>query len=133
VALFDAAATWDEPGSQSEIRARLERLAGQVGRLRRQARRLENAPDACDGLQRNRAAWITTVRQRTLELQANANSAAGSEFDRLRKSYRPLPFAVEPRTADRADRQCWLDESAVARAEQAVRTAVDELQAALQT
>ena len=131
VALLDAAQTWDQPGSQTEIRVRLEALAEDVARLRPAVRGLRPHPRACAQMKRNRGEWVATVRTRTLELQAQANSAGGSTFDRLRRAYRPLPFAVEPRSADRKDRQCWLNESAVARGANELRRAVDELRAAL--
>jgi hypothetical protein len=129
--LVDAAATWDEPGSQSEIRERLLRLADRVGGLRRRARRVAPKPRACTAMVENRLEWIGTVRSRTLELQAQANSAGGSTFDDLRESYRALPFAVEPRTADRADRSCWLQRSKVVATAAVMRTAVDELRESL--
>lgn len=130
-ALFDAAATWDEPGSQSEIRERLLDLAEEVERLRPRVRRLRPSPARCTAAKRNRLDWLQTVRTRTLALQEQANSAGGSTFDELRKSYRALPFAVEPRTADRVDRQCWLDASAAPAAADDMRAAVDELRTTL--
>lgn len=133
LALLAAAAEWDRPGSQSEIRARLDALADKVGRLRAPLRSAKPAPAACGVMQRNRTQWIATVRERTLELQAQANSAGGATFDRLRSSYRALPFAQEPRTADRADRACWQERSPVAKAAAATRAAVDRLREALST
>lgn len=130
-ALFDAAATWDEPGSQSEIRERLDALADDVATLGKKARALQPQPERCDAMRRNRLDWIRTVRQRTERLQGQANSAGGREFDQLRASYRALPFAVEPRTADRADRDCWVERSGVARGEKSLRASVEELRAAL--
>lgn len=130
-ALLAAAETWDEPGSQSEIRARLDALAGKVKALAPKVRRLKPKPAGCDVLRSNRAAWVRTVVERTKRLQSQANSAGGSTFDELRTSYRALPFAEEPRTADRADRDCWLQRSRVARGEQQIRAAIDELRAAL--
>lgn len=130
-ALLDAAATWDEPGSQSEIRARLDALARDVGRLRADVRATPPRPKRCTVMNRNRLEWIDTVQERTRELQAQANSAGGGTFDRLRSSYRALPFAVEPRTADRQDRDCWTDRSAVAGVAPAMRDAVDRLEKAL--
>lgn len=131
VALFDVAATWDEPGSQSEIRERLLAVAADVEKLRPQVRRLRPQPRACMAAKRNRSEWIATVRTRTLALQEQANSIGGSTFDELRTSYRALPFAVEPRTADRADRRCWLDSSNVPAAADDMRAAVDELRTTL--
>lgn len=130
-ALFEVAATWDEPGSQSEIRERLLDVAKGVEKLRPRVKRLRPSPARCTAAKRNRLDWLKTVRTRTLALQEQANSAGGSTFDELRKSYRALPFAVEPRTADRADRQCWLDASAVPAAADDMRAAVDELRTAL--
>lgn len=130
-ALFEAAETWDEPGSQSEIRERLLDVARDVEKLRTRVKGLRPSPADCTAAKRNRLDWLKTVRTRTLALQEQANSAGGSTFDELRKSYRALPFAVEPRTADRADRQCWLDESPVPAAADEMRAAVDELRTAL--
>lgn len=126
-ALLDAAAEWDRPGSQSEIRARLDALARKVARLRRPVAKAQPDPQRCTAMKRNRREWIATVRKRTEALQAQANSAGGATFDRLRGSYRGLPFAVEPRTVDKADRQCWADASEVREAAQAMREAVDRL------
>lgn len=130
-ALFDVAAAWDEPGSQSEIRERLLDVAADVVALRGPARRLDPSPRDCTAMRRNRLDWITTVRTRTLALQEQANSFGGSTFDKLRTSYRALPFAVEPRTADRTDRTCWLEESEVVATAGDVRGAVEELRQAL--
>ena len=131
VALLAAAAEWDRPGSQSEIRERLDALAEDVAAQRPRVAKLRPTPRQCAGMKSNRAEWVGTVHSRTVELQGQANSAGGSEYDRLRRSYRALPFAVEPRTADRADRACWLERSPVARAAPAMRTAVDDLRASL--
>lgn len=131
VRLLAAAAAWDRPGSQSEIRARLSDVAADVARLRRPVRRLQPQPAACKVLKRNRSEWVDTVRKRTLALQEQANSAGGARFDQLRKAYRRLPLAVEPRTADRADRDCWSEHSGVAAGAAAMRAAVDDLQSAL--
>lgn len=128
VALLDAAAEWDRPGSQSEIRTRLDAVAGSVGQLRRRLEKVRPAPRQCAVMKRNRAQWISTVRERTRQLQAQANSAGGTTFDRLRSSYRGLPLAVEPRTADRTDRRCWAGASDVAGAEQQLRQAVASLE-----
>lgn len=129
--LFAAAASWDQPGSQSEIRERLLALAKKVAAIRPQVRRLQPDPAGCAAMKRNRLDWVTTVRTRTLALQAQANSAGGSTFDKLRRSYRALPFAVEPRTADRADRSCWSENSEVNAAADAMRAAVDDLRESL--
>ena len=126
-ALLDAAAEWDRPGSQSEIRLRLDALARKVARLKGPLAKAQPDPRRCTAMKRNRGDWIATVRTRTEALQAQANSAGGATFDRLRGSYRSLPFAVEPRTADKADRQCWTDASEVARAAAEMRKAVDAL------
>ena len=126
-ALLEAAAEWDRPGSQSEIRLRLDALSGKVARLKAPLAKAQADPRRCTAMKRNRADWIATVRKRTEALQAQANSAGGTTFDRLRASYRSLPFAVEPRTADKADRQCWVDASEVAQAAQTMRKAVDRL------
>lgn len=131
VALLDAAGEWDRPGSQSEIRERLGEVANDVGALRRRAAALRPLPRGCAVLRRNRQQWIATVHSRTVQLQGQANSAGGSEYDRLRASYRALPLAEEPRVADRADRECWLERSPVAKAGPAMRAAVDELRESL--
>ena len=130
-ALVKAAATWDQPGSQSEIRARLLEVADDVDKARAQVARLRPQPRACDTFKRNRIGWARTVRQRTLELQVQANSAGGTEFDRLRRVYRALPFGEEPRTADRKDRSCWIDKSAVAAGAEKMRAAAEELESTL--
>lgn len=131
-ALLEVVQQWDERGSQSEIRSRLQAAAEDAGRLRRTARRLQPAPDRCRVMKRNRVGWAATVRTRTQRLQEQANSAGGGTFDELRAAYRRLPFGVEPRTADQQERQCWRDSSAVWTAAQDVRAAVEELEAALQ-
>lgn len=126
--LLDTAGQWDRAGSQSEIRTRLDDAADRVGSLRATLREIEPRPRRCTALLENRREWIATVRQRTMALQAEANSAGGTRYDQLRGSYRALPLGVEPRSADRADRRCWSESSAVARAEQEMRTAVEDLQ-----
>jgi len=131
LALIGAAATWDAPGSQSEIRARLDGLDGQVAAQRRRVRRLRPVPRRCSAMVDNRREWIGVVRRRTANLRANAHSGAGETFDRLRAAYRPLPFGVEPRIADRADLQCWERRSGVPRAADDLRGAVDELRRSL--
>lgn len=130
-ALSDAAAEWDRPGSQSEVRERLDALAGEVGALQPQVRSLRPVPAQCTVMKANRLAWTRTVVQRTRALQAQANSAGGTAYDELRSTYRSLPFAVEPRTADRADRSCWQRHSEVADAAERMREAVDALRAEL--
>ena len=130
--LLDLADLWDEPGSQSEIRSRLDAAAGRVARLRRQARALDPVPDGCKVMKRNRVTWAATVRTRTLRLQDQANSAGGGEFDDLRAAYRRLPFGVEPRTADQQERPCWRASSPVWTATDELRAAVDALEAALE-
>ena len=130
-ALLAAAAEWDRPGSQTEIRERLDALAGEVDRMRGRAKKLRPTPRACAVMPRNRRRWVATVHSRTIELQGQANSAGGSEYDRLRTSYRALPLAEEPRVADRADRDCWLERSPVAKAAPAMRTAVEDLRKSL--
>ena len=129
--LLAAASEWDRPGSQSEIRSRLDALAQQVHALRRRATALRPVPRGCAVLRRNRQRWVATVYSRTLQLQAQANSAGGSEFDRLRTRFRALPLAEEPRVADRADRICWRDRSPVAKAAPAMRAAVEDLRDSL--
>ena len=130
-ALLAAADEWDRPGSQSEIRARLDEVARNVDALRAPAARLRPAPRGCVAMRRNRQEWVATVHNRTLQLQGQANSAGGTEYDRLRASYRALPLAVEPRTADRVDRDCWTQRSPVATAAPAMRDAVEQLRASL--
>lgn len=130
-ALLAAADEWDRPGSQSEIRARLDALAGEVKRQRAKAAALRPAPRECSAMKGNRREWIATVLSRTVRLEGQANSAGGTEYDRLRASYRALPLAVEPRTADRVDRDCWLEHSPVATAAPAMRSAVDRLRESL--
>ena len=131
VRLLDVAALWDEPGSQSEIRARLDAAAGDAARLRRRVRDLEPAPQSCKVMKRNRIEWAATVRARTRRLQGQANSAGGGEFDQLRAAYRRVPLGVEPRTADQRERPCWRDESIVWTTSEEVRDAVEALESAL--
>lgn len=130
-ALVAAADKWDRPGSQSEIRERLDAVAKDVRALRRRVAALRPVPRGCAVLRRNRQRWVATVHSRTLQLQEQANSAGGSEYDRLRDRFRALPLAEEPRVADRADRSCWLERSPVAKAAPAMRTAVEDLRESL--
>lgn len=129
--LLDVAALWDEPGSQSEIRARLDAAAGDAARLRRRVRDLEPAPQSCRVMKRNRIEWAATVKARTRRLQSQANSAGGGEFDQLRAAYRRVPLGVEPRTADQRERPCWRDASVVWATSDEVRAAVEALEGAL--
>lgn len=129
--LLSAAEQWDEPGSQSEVRASLAELAQDVARLRRQARRLRPVPEECTVMKRNRVQWARTVRRRTQRLAEQANSAGGSTYDELRAAFRRVPFGEEPRVADRDDRPCWQEESAIPQAADAMRAAVEDLEAAL--
>ena len=129
--LLDAAAQWDRPGSQSEIRARLAAVADDVAAVRRRARRLKPVPALCSQMKRNRIQWSSTVRQRTQRLEEQANSAGGSTFDELRDAFRRLPLGVEPRTADQDGRKCWERRSAVATAAGDLRAAVGALEASL--
>lgn len=131
LALLDAAAAWDRPGSQSEIRARLAEVAREVGRARTRARQLEPIPSSCRAMKQNRRQWSRIVRRRTLNLQSQAHSGGGVQFDRLRAAYRPLPMAEEPRSADRQDRTCWEEHSRVVAAAEQMRTAVDRLRETL--
>jgi hypothetical protein len=131
IALLDAAAVWDEPGSQSEIRLRLEELAADVAKQKKRIKALDPQPRACTAMKANRLEWLGTVRSRTLKLQQYADGSGGSTYDDLRSAYRRLPFGVEPRTADAADRECWRTKSEVAQGVASVHGAVDELEAAL--
>ena len=131
-ALLDVAALWDRPGSQSEIRARLDAAAADAARLRRRARRLQPEPRGCRVMKANRVDWARTVRTRTRRLQSQANSAGGGEFDELRAAFRRLPLGVEPRSADQEERECWRDASAVWQAAEQLRGDVEALEAALQ-
>lgn len=129
--LLDAAATWDTPGSQTEIRLRLAELAGEVLRIRPRVNKLRPVPD-CPVMQRNRLAWVKVVHERTVKLEGQANSASGSTFDKLRTAYRRLPLGEEPRTADRTgDQLCWQKQSTVAGAAETMRAAIDQLQTTL--
>ena len=126
-----AVTAWETPGSQSEIRERLGGVAADVAAQRKAVRALKPIPRRCTRLVRNRGEWVRTVYDRTVKLQAQANSAGGATFDELRAAYRRLPFGVEPRTADREDRRCWREESSVAVAAAQMRSAVKELERVL--
>ena len=130
-ALLDAAAQWDRPGSQSELRTVLIVVERDVKALALRARRLDPVPEACRIMRRNRNEWIDTVLQRTLRLAEQANSAGGTTYDELRSAFRRLPFGVEPRVADRAEKPCWQDESPLPGASDELRDLVEELEAAL--
>lgn len=130
-ALLDAAAQWDRPGSQSELRTVLIVVERDVEALALRARRLNPVPEACRIMRRNRNEWIDTVAQRTLRLAEEANSAGGTTYDELRSAFRRLPFGVEPRVADRAEKPCWQDESPLPGASDQLRDLVEELEAAL--
>jgi hypothetical protein len=129
--LLAAAALWDEPGSQSQIRTRLDAAARDVSQLRRRARGLQPFPADCRVMRRNRVTWASTVRARTERLQAQANSAGGGEFDQLRTAFRRLPLGEEPRSADQQERRCWRESSGVWGAANDLRAAVEALEAAL--
>ena len=131
MALLKAAAVWDEPGSQTEIRLRLEALAKDVAKQSKPIGALQPHPRGCKAMKVNRNDWLRTVRSRTVKLQQFADGSGGSTYDDLRSAYRRLPFGVEPRTADATDLQCWRSKSDVAKGAEAVRTAVDDLEAAL--
>ena len=133
IALLGAATVWDEPGSQSEIRLRLDELAKDVEKQRKPIRALQPRPPACTAMKANRVEWLRTVRSRTLKLAQYADGSGGSTYDDLRSAYRRLPFGVEPRTADATDLQCWRSKSAVAKGAEAARKAVDDLEAALKS
>jgi hypothetical protein len=132
IRLFAATELWDQRGSQSEIRGRLDTAAADAVQLRRRARGLTPVPDKCRMMKRNRVAWAATVRTRTQRLQSQANSAGGGQFDELRAAYRRLPLGVEPRTADQQERVCWRASSGVWGAADELRRAVEALEAALQ-
>jgi cell division septation protein DedD len=131
IALLEAAAVWDEPGSQSEIRLRLEELAKDVAKQEKPILALQPQPPSCSVMKANRKEWLRTVRSRTVKLQQFADGSGGSTYDDLRSAYRRLPFGVEARTADAADRECWRTKSDVASAAEDVRAAVEDLEAAL--
>ena len=130
-ALLDAAAEWDRPGSQSELRTVLIVVENDVEALAPRARRLEQVPEACRIMRRNRSEWVRTVLQRTLRLAAEANSAGGATYDELRGAFRRLPLGVEPRVADRAEKPCWQERSPLPEASDELRDLVEELEAAL--
>jgi hypothetical protein len=132
IGLLGVTELWDRPGSQSEIRGRLDTAATDAAKLRRRARGLEPVPGRCRAIKRNRVGWAATVRTRTQRLQSQANSAGGGEFDDLRTAYRRLPLGVEPRTADQQERRCWRASSGVWGAADELRGAVEALEAALQ-
>jgi hypothetical protein len=130
-ALDAAVERWAEPGSQSQRRAALEELAGELDVARTQAQGLQPVPEACPGVVERRVRWTEVLAQRTRRLGETATSAGGGTFDELLASYRRDPYA-EPRVrADAQDRGCWREHSEVAQAGVEVRELVERLEALL--
>jgi hypothetical protein len=127
VALLEAAARWDEPGSQSEQRQRLSDLAAEVEALPQSMHGMAPQPQACRVSVVNRLRWIDVVAERSRRLAELATGGGGEQYDQLRTAFRIQPLAEDPLAADAAERQCWLSNSPVPASTMSLRSAVDEL------
>lgn len=130
-ALLAEAGRWDEPGSQSELRERLDAQIGRVRALRARLRKVKPQPGSCTAMVANRRRWIGVVLDRATELRDSADSAGGARYDELRDAYRRAPLAEDPVTADAKDRACWVKRSDVWVTGQDLRSRVDQLQGVL--
>jgi hypothetical protein len=131
VALDAAVDRWAEPGSQSQRRAALDALAGDLDAARTQAQGLQPVPEGCPGLAERRVRWTEVLAQRTRRLGETATSAGGSTFDELLASFRRDPYAEPRLRADAEDRGCWREHSEVVQAAAEIRELVERLEALL--
>lgn len=94
--LQELTATWDEPGSRSEIMARLEETAVAAKQLR------ADGPEGCPGPMRVRSAAATFVAEASRELRDRVAAYDGEGFDTRRAALDEAPFG---RDADGAPRR----------------------------
>jgi hypothetical protein len=131
-ALADLAATWDEPGSRSQLVGRLTSTAEQAGSL---AEDLAGGEDvlACLATFERRAEAARVVAERSFALRAEASSRDGLGFDALRDEWRDDPFGLGAPLADVPPDEvaCWRADAPVRAAVLAADAALDALQRAL--
>ena len=130
-ALLAIVAAWDEPGSQSEQRERLDAELETVRLQRGALKAVRPQPAGCRVMVANRRRWISVVSDRTRVLLESADSAGGERYDELRDAYRRTPFAEDPEAADAKDRACWKKRSDVPTTSADLRARVEQLQKVL--
>lgn len=88
--------TWDEPGSRSEVLARLDETATAAEDL------VDDAPEACPGPVEQRNAAAEFVARASLDLEAHVSSRDGAGYDERRAELAEAPYG---RTSDEEARQ----------------------------
>ncbi|MFP5310460.1 MAG: hypothetical protein ACLGIR_12900 [Actinomycetes bacterium] len=132
-ALADLVASWDRPGSRSQL---LDQLAESEGGARALAEELDAEADVLDCLATfdRRATAADVVAERTAELADEVRARDGLGFDELRDGWRPDPFdtAGAPLGAVPTEEVgCWEDSAPLLRASSAIDEALDALEGAL--
>lgn len=130
--LAAAVSAWEQPGSQSVLRAALGELADDLDALAAQAAAEPAVPEGCPALRDARVRRATLVAERTRELAAAANSAGGERFDAERIAFSADPYGEDPLAGDAADRDCWGEGSVLAQAAAGIRGEVETLESLLQ-
>ncbi|MGH8906731.1 MAG: hypothetical protein ACRD0K_09490 [Egibacteraceae bacterium] len=118
MAMDGIVAGWDQGGSLAELRIALRRLSAQAEDLAEAAGDVPPMPAACATPRDSRVRWGALLRIRTDQLSELVTSRTGLQYDALRDRFRPQPYGEDRLAADAATRQCWLDYSPVAHAEQ---------------
>lgn len=132
IAMDEATAGWDAPGSQSERRAALAALATELDGLAAAADAEQPVPEACPALRDHRGAWARLLAERTRTLEASATSATGAQYDQQRAAFAADPYGQDRLAADAADAECWAEHSVLAQAAAGIRDQVAALEALLQ-
>lgn len=129
--LAELAATWDQPGSRSEVVARLEETAAAAAGL------AADGPQACSGPMEVRSAAAAFVAEASRELRDRVAAYDGEGFDARRADLSEAPFgrtedgAVRRLTGpDPGDDSCPALQQAIAAVE-AVRGALQDMEDAL--
>ncbi|MBW3620956.1 MAG: hypothetical protein KY461_11975 [Actinobacteria bacterium] len=130
--LLHLVAAWSEPGSRSEQLRRLEEVAAAAEALAAELEDVEETP-ACLGSVPRRAEAAVTVARGSRELASLVEARRGEEFDVRRRELSADPFGTGGPLVveDRARVACWREQSAVVDRADAVASALDELEAAL--
>jgi len=130
--LAAAVAAWEQPGSQTTLRASLGELAESIDALVAEATAEPAVPEGCPSPRDARVRRATLVAERTRQLAATANSASGARYDAERAAFAGDPYGEDPLAVDAADRACWGERSVLAQAAAGIRGEVETLESLLQ-
>lgn len=123
---------WRQPGSRSQQIERLGETADAADAVADDLEAVEERPACSDAVQR-RVEAARYVAEASRELRSLVEGYRGNEFDERVEELTDDPYGqtVPFHRADAVEVTCWQDNSEVTAARDAVRSALDELQAAL--